>query len=42
VVGGAHIAEVRNAYKISVGKTEWIPPVRHKPRWGDNIKIDLL
>jgi hypothetical protein len=40
-----HVArrgEKRNAYRISVGKTEGkIPLGRHRRRWEDNIKIDL-
>jgi hypothetical protein len=34
------MGEIRNAYKILVGKSERkIPPGR--PRWEDNIRMDL-
>jgi hypothetical protein len=33
-----HAEEIRNAYKISVGKRILLRPKR---RWEDNIKIDL-
>jgi len=35
--------EIRNAYKFLVGKPERKTSLgRHKQRWNDNIKIDLL
>jgi hypothetical protein len=40
-VGGTFMWEVRNVYKISVGKTKMKRPLeRPIRRWEDNIKID--
>jgi hypothetical protein len=37
----ARIGEMRNAYKIFVGKPEGKRPLgRHRRRWEDNIGID--
>jgi hypothetical protein len=34
--------EMRNEFKILVGKCKWkIPLVRHRRRWKDDIRIDL-
>jgi hypothetical protein len=44
-VGGACSpnGEKRNAYKLLVGKPEGKRPLRrHRRRWVDNIKMDLL
>ena len=36
------MGERRGAYRVLVGKPEGKrPPGRHRPRWEDNIKIDL-
>jgi hypothetical protein len=38
----ARIWEIRNAYKILVGKPEWKRPFRRpRHRWEDNIRMDL-
>jgi hypothetical protein len=38
----AHMGEMRNVYKILVGKSEAKRPVRiPRHRWGDNVKMDL-
>jgi hypothetical protein len=38
----ARIGETGNAYRMLVGKPEGMRPVgRQRPRWVDNIKIDL-
>jgi hypothetical protein len=38
----ACIGEMRNAYKILVGKPEWKRPLKRPGyRWEDNIKMDL-
>jgi hypothetical protein len=38
----ARMGEMRNAYRILVGKPEGkTPPGRPRRRWVDNIKIDL-
>jgi hypothetical protein len=38
----ASMGEVRNAYKILVGKPERKRPIRTlRHRWEDNIKLDL-
>jgi len=38
----ARIGEVRDVYRVWVGKHEGRRPlVRHRPRWEDNIKMDL-
>jgi hypothetical protein len=38
----ARIGEMRNTYKISVGKPERNRPIgRSKRRWEDNIRMDL-
>jgi hypothetical protein len=39
-----HIAgmlEIRNTYKILIGKPETIPLGRHRPKWKDDDKIGL-
>jgi hypothetical protein len=37
-----HMGEMRNAYKILVGKPEGKRPVRRlRHRWEDNIKMDV-
>jgi hypothetical protein len=39
----AHMGEVRNAYKMFVGKPERKTPLgRLRRRWKDNIKVDLM
>jgi hypothetical protein len=39
----APVGEIRNAYKILVGKPkEKNPRVRPRRRWEDNIRIDLM
>jgi hypothetical protein len=39
----AHMGEMRSAYKILVGKTEWKRPLgRLSHRWEDNIKWILV
>jgi len=39
----AHMGEMRNAYKIVVGKPEGKrPPRRPRCRWEDNIRMDLI
>jgi hypothetical protein len=38
------MGEIRNAYKIMVGKPEGKKPLRRprpRPRWEDNIRMDL-
>jgi hypothetical protein len=37
----ARMGEVRGAYNILVGRPEGRPLGRPRPRWEDNIKIDL-
>jgi hypothetical protein len=38
----AHMREMRNAYRILVGKPEWKRPLgRPRRRWEDNIRVDL-
>jgi hypothetical protein len=38
----AHMAKMRNAYKILVGKLEGKRPLRRpRRRWEDNIRIDF-
>jgi hypothetical protein len=38
----ARVGERRDVYRVLVGKPERKkPPGRHRPRWEDNIKIDL-
>jgi hypothetical protein len=38
----AHMGEIRNAYKILVGKPEGKRPLRRpRHRWEDRIKMDL-
>jgi hypothetical protein len=38
----AHIREMRNVYKILVGKPKGKRPLgRHRHKWEDNIKTDL-
>jgi hypothetical protein len=38
----AHMGEVRNEYKLLVGKPEGKRPLRRpRHRWKDNIKMDL-
>jgi hypothetical protein len=38
----ARVWEMRNAYKILVGRPEWNRPVgRTRDRWEDNIKINV-
>jgi hypothetical protein len=38
----AHMGEMRHMYKVSVGKPEGKRPLRRpRPRWGDNIKVDV-
>jgi hypothetical protein len=40
--GKQQISQIRNAYKILVGKPEGKRPLgRHRSRWKDNIKIDI-
>jgi hypothetical protein len=37
------MGEIRHAYKILVGKPEGKRPLgRHRRRWKDNIKLDLM
>jgi hypothetical protein len=41
MVGVEHAEEMKNSYKILVGKPEWKKPLgRPKRRWEDNIRID--
>jgi hypothetical protein len=36
------MGEIRNAYNILVGKSEWKRPLgRHMSRWEDNIRMDV-
>jgi hypothetical protein len=38
----AHVGERKHAYRVLVGKPEERRPLgRPRPRWKDNIKIDL-
>jgi hypothetical protein len=38
----AHMGDMRNAYKIFVGKPEGKRPLgRHRYRWEDNIRMDV-
>jgi hypothetical protein len=37
------MGNVRNAYKLLVGKPEWTRPLeRPRRRWEDNIRMDLI
>jgi hypothetical protein len=36
------MGEIRNAFDILIGKPEWKRPLgRPRPRWEDDIRIDL-
>jgi hypothetical protein len=36
------MGEIRNAYTILAGKSQWkIPPERPMRRWEDNIKVKM-
>jgi hypothetical protein len=38
----ARMGEMRNVYKMLVGKPEWKRPfMRHRHRWNDTIKMDI-
>ena len=38
----ARVGERRGVYRVSVGKPEGKrPPVRHRRRWENNIKMDI-
>jgi len=39
----AHMVDSRGAYRILVGRPEVKRPLgRHRHRWDDNIKVDLM
>jgi hypothetical protein len=39
----ARMKEIRNQNKISFGRPEWkVPLGRHRLKWEDNIKMDLM
>jgi len=40
-VACTHVGELRNVYKILVGKPEWKRPLGRPRRRGEGVKIDL-